>query len=148
MAAQIPDKTLVDEMTYEFLDACYAKPPRHWSFASISFSVIMFLWFLSNLILWLRSTWCHTLVSCFSSKILKLILTYDYLRLLLVFHFGFEYDHILTFQKIYDKTFVYSFLKLTRRSIADDHGNRDFIWYILVFTRGTFSIWQACIYSM
>ncbi|KAK6021408.1 pyridoxal-dependent decarboxylase domain protein [Ostertagia ostertagi] len=29
MAAQIPDKSLVDEMTYEFLDACYAKPPLH-----------------------------------------------------------------------------------------------------------------------
>ncbi|VDP19168.1 unnamed protein product [Heligmosomoides polygyrus] len=29
MAAQIPDKSLVDEMTYEFLDACYAKPPQH-----------------------------------------------------------------------------------------------------------------------
>ncbi|XGW27072.1 hypothetical protein V3C99_007569 [Haemonchus contortus] len=28
MAAQIPDKSLVDEMTYEFLDACYAKPPQ------------------------------------------------------------------------------------------------------------------------
>ncbi|KAK6039407.1 hypothetical protein COOONC_23088 [Cooperia oncophora] len=29
MAAQIPDKSLVDEMTFEFLDACYAKPPQH-----------------------------------------------------------------------------------------------------------------------
>ncbi|VDL79763.1 unnamed protein product [Nippostrongylus brasiliensis] len=29
MAAQIPDKSLVDEMTYEFLDACYSKPPQH-----------------------------------------------------------------------------------------------------------------------
>ncbi|CAJ0604017.1 unnamed protein product [Cylicocyclus nassatus] len=29
MAAQIPDKTLVDEMAFEFLDACYAKPPKH-----------------------------------------------------------------------------------------------------------------------
>ncbi|KJH45435.1 hypothetical protein DICVIV_08514 [Dictyocaulus viviparus] len=29
MAAQIPDKSLVDEMTYEFLDACYAEPPQH-----------------------------------------------------------------------------------------------------------------------
>ncbi|KHJ91697.1 pyridoxal-dependent decarboxylase domain protein [Oesophagostomum dentatum] len=29
MAAQIPDKSLVDEMAFEFLDACYAKPPQH-----------------------------------------------------------------------------------------------------------------------
>ncbi|KAK6746508.1 hypothetical protein RB195_000026 [Necator americanus] len=29
MAAQIPDKSLVDEMTFEFLDACYAEPPQH-----------------------------------------------------------------------------------------------------------------------
>ena len=28
MAAQIPDKTLVDEMAYAYLDACYAEPPE------------------------------------------------------------------------------------------------------------------------
>ncbi|PAV63623.1 hypothetical protein WR25_20874 [Diploscapter pachys] len=27
MAAQIPDKSLIDEMVYQYLDACYAKPP-------------------------------------------------------------------------------------------------------------------------
>uniref|UniRef100_A0A1I7XSY6 sphinganine-1-phosphate aldolase n=1 Tax=Heterorhabditis bacteriophora TaxID=37862 RepID=A0A1I7XSY6_HETBA len=29
MAAQIPDKSLVDDMAFEFLDACYAKPPQN-----------------------------------------------------------------------------------------------------------------------
>ncbi|KAJ1365493.1 Cysteine desulfurase mitochondrial [Parelaphostrongylus tenuis] len=29
MAAQIPDKSLVDEMTHGFLDACYAEPPKN-----------------------------------------------------------------------------------------------------------------------
>ncbi|VDM59141.1 unnamed protein product [Angiostrongylus costaricensis] len=29
MAAQIPDKSLVDEITYGFLDACYAEPPQY-----------------------------------------------------------------------------------------------------------------------
>lgn len=29
MAATIPDKSLVDEMTAAYLDACYAAPPKH-----------------------------------------------------------------------------------------------------------------------